>query len=259
MDRLDDVAALLANRGRQGGGAAVQDGRRGAAMSGMLFKLLAVDGSAVNGGTGAWPLPQQTADGSWTPGDWIEVKGRLKRCVNGLHLTTLQGVLNYKGSAIFEAEYDPKYDPNKHGYEWVVRRARLLRRLTLLNGKPMVRFGVECLDQVAPVYAAARAGDDRILLVLAAARLWLEDKASPADLDRAWDAACGALNLVSGAAQEVADAAKRLISEIEERPEAWSQNVFQTSARAVMGIRERAAFEAWQKERLFDYLEGRVS
>ena len=57
-------------------------------MSKRYFKILAEGGEPNNGGTGAWSLPTQNEDGTWTPGEWREVEGKLVPCENALHATT---------------------------------------------------------------------------------------------------------------------------------------------------------------------------
>ncbi|MBK9272828.1 MAG: hypothetical protein IPM48_14680 [Saprospiraceae bacterium] len=50
-----------------------------------LYKIL-VDGRSCHGGDLKWSLPTKKGN-KWIPGEWHEVKGDLKICERGLHLT----------------------------------------------------------------------------------------------------------------------------------------------------------------------------
>jgi hypothetical protein len=89
-----------------------------------LFKVLR-DGVSCHGGAMRWPLPERAADGSWTPGAWVEVRGALVLCENGLHLTSTPCDWYVGGSALYLAEYDGEIIDDGSN-KVCVRRARLV-------------------------------------------------------------------------------------------------------------------------------------
>ena len=165
------------------------------------WKVLNGDGSACRGGSGKWPLPH---DGK--PGEWIEVKGELVPCQNGLHLCRRQDLLGWLGPAIYEVEYDgERVDA---GDKIVVRRARLLRRVETWTERSAREFAADCAEaallgelaegretdkrlweavEAARAYARGEIGAE----VLAAAGAAAGDAALAAAGDAAGDAAAG--------------------------------------------------------------------
>jgi hypothetical protein len=90
-----------------------------------LFKVLR-DGRSCHGGSLTWPLPSQNEDGSWTPGEWVEVSGPLSMCSNGLHLTTNPREWYVEAAQVYAAEYDGEIVRDDGSDKVCVRRARLL-------------------------------------------------------------------------------------------------------------------------------------
>ncbi len=109
-----------------------------------LYKVLR-DGHSCHGGTYKWSLP--TVDG---PGDWHEVKGALKQCQNGFHLTTRPNTRWNECNQLYVVEVDvaagllaPEKEEREDGGEdtttdqldehesdeWISRRVRLVRRV----------------------------------------------------------------------------------------------------------------------------------
>lgn len=106
-----------------------------------LYKIVGPNGECLNGGSGAWSLP----DGD-KPGEWREVGGPIVPCRNGLHLATAAQLPQWyhtdSESVVYRAETDgPLLD---HGDKWVAVKVRLLPR-----SRPM------------PDFARARALDDK--------------------------------------------------------------------------------------------------
>ena len=71
----------------------------------MYVKVVGPSGEPINGGTGAWPLPDGDA-----PGEWWTVAGDIVGCVRGLHVTTPEHALFWAGgctnAVLYRAETD---------------------------------------------------------------------------------------------------------------------------------------------------------
>ena len=78
-----------------------------------------------------WSLPTQNADGSWTPGRWSAVKGKIQYRRNGLHVCGVDqlpywyGHLRGRSMVTWVCEYDGNTSIGPHGF--AARRVRLLR------------------------------------------------------------------------------------------------------------------------------------
>ena len=74
----------------------------------MLVKLLGLNGEAVHGGSGVWPLPTRNEDGSWTPGEWTAREPDPVPCWRGWHLVAPDQAFRWSQGArrVFIAEYD---------------------------------------------------------------------------------------------------------------------------------------------------------
>lgn len=90
-----------------------------------LYKIVGPAGEPLNGGSGAWPLP----DGD-KPGDWRTVDGPLEACRNGLHLATAEQLPNWlptgREFVVYRAETDGELIDG--GGKWVAAKVRLLPR-----------------------------------------------------------------------------------------------------------------------------------
>ncbi len=89
------------------------------------YKILSRSGHSCGGGTLKWSLPKGRK-----PGDWLEVKGKIICCQNGLHLTTKPAFWyeQCRGWRIFIAE--GAGSKNSDGErKTAFRRARLLREV----------------------------------------------------------------------------------------------------------------------------------
>jgi hypothetical protein len=91
-----------------------------------LYKFLSPDNRSPYQGA-AWPTPTENPDGTWTPGDWVEVEGDLQACVNGLHLASAKQIAQWWAERMFVAETDGEVinAPDKY----VARRVRLVREV----------------------------------------------------------------------------------------------------------------------------------
>lgn len=86
------------------------------------YKIL-IDGRSFNGGRLTWSLPR-----NGKPGEWHEVEGELKRCANGLHLTSEPTYRRVTSSVCYLAEHEGEVI-GPFGDELVVRKCRLVRRV----------------------------------------------------------------------------------------------------------------------------------
>lgn len=91
-----------------------------------FYKVL-LNGESMNGGDLAWSLPKQRKNGTWTPGKWHRVEGKIDVCNNGLHLTT-EPYRWYKwGADVYEAEGRGDSSMRAGDDKTAFREARLLR------------------------------------------------------------------------------------------------------------------------------------
>jgi hypothetical protein len=157
----------------------------------VYYKVLNADGTCYHGGSGAWPLPTKNADGTWTPGAWVEVEGNIEACSNGLHACRDEQVLDWFGPAMFELEYDG--EPTDAGNKVVGRRARLLRRFETWNERTARLFACDCAERVLPIYERDYPNEGRPRMAIEMARRFAKGNATRKELaaarDAAWDAA----------------------------------------------------------------------
>ena len=94
----------------------------------IAYKVLQ-SGKSCHGGALAWSLPTQNDDGSWTPGEWHEVTGKVAVCSNGLHLTHKPAYWWQAGADVYEAEYSGDVDSSEVNDDEKIaaQRCRLLR------------------------------------------------------------------------------------------------------------------------------------
>jgi len=94
-----------------------------------LFKVLTDSGKAPYVSSFVWPLPKQEEDGSWTPGDWKSMEGRLVFCERGYHAFDANQWQNWTGNGtrLFEIEFDGPV--GKIADKYIGARARLIREI----------------------------------------------------------------------------------------------------------------------------------
>ena len=172
-----------------------------------IYKVLNEDGSCRNNGVGSWPLPVKNADGTWTPGEWLEVEGPLVLCENGLHGCDGEAqLLEWIGQAIFEMEYaGERIDGDD---KFCTRRARLLRKLETWNDRTARVFACDCAERVLHIFETERPDDKRPRNAIDVSRRYAEGQATKEELDAAraaaMDAVCAAESPVAWAAARVA-------------------------------------------------------
>jgi hypothetical protein len=116
----------------------------------MLYKITAADGSSCHGGTG-----------KWTPNRWRSVKGKLVPCENGLHLCEVADLpkwLRFDGT-VWEAETDG--ETIRADDKTVARRARITRKVGILNHRLLVEWACLCAERVLPEFEKKYPKDDR--------------------------------------------------------------------------------------------------
>lgn len=118
-----------------------------------LYKIVGPSGQAIHGGSGLWSLPH---DGQ--PGEWWDITGDVKPCVNALHLTDAanfdhwypnSGAYGPAGEhtvAVYRAEV--RGLAIDAGNKWAVQSARLL---------PHVGGALDTSAEEAAYYAAEEA------------------------------------------------------------------------------------------------------
>lgn len=108
-----------------------------------LYKVTLPSGlPPIANSTEAWPLPTQLPSGKWRAGKWWTVKGDLKMCRNGLHVTDARHLGHYAGAGLavwrveVRGERLGEFDSGPNGDKIVVRSARLLYPLSVLLTTP---------------------------------------------------------------------------------------------------------------------------
>ena len=145
-----------------------------------LFKVLDKGRMPFHGGSGRWPAK----------GKWLEVKGELVLCKRGLHLCREKDLVLWLGPEIWEAEYEgERLDGDD---KIVVRKARLVRKLTTWNDWTARLFACDCAERVLPIYEKEYPDDKRPREAIEAARRYAEGKATKKELAAASDAAWAA-------------------------------------------------------------------
>jgi hypothetical protein len=105
-----------------------------------LYKFTGRNGETYNGFM--WPLPVKQGR-KWIAGEWTPaIDGELEACENGYHLTDRDHLLEWAGEEMYVAEYDGDIIQEQDKY--VVRRARLIKRVETWNDKTLRLFTVWC-------------------------------------------------------------------------------------------------------------------
>jgi len=80
-------------------------------------------------------------------GVWVEAKGELIPCENGIHLCRESDLIYWLDTEIYEAEYDGGERIEANG-KIVVRKARLIKKLKTWNKRTMGLFFNDCFTHV---------------------------------------------------------------------------------------------------------------
>lgn len=75
-----------------------------------------------------WPLPIQIGPNEWVPGEWVQAKGRIKMCENGIHAARFHALRrwSYDHAFLIELKGVKRLDDSS---KVVARKGRLLRPL----------------------------------------------------------------------------------------------------------------------------------
>lgn len=129
------------------------------------YKVLNPDRMCRYAGGQQWPKP----------GEWWKVEGALIPCIKGLHLCRRKDLVGWLGPEIWEAEYSGRSVTTQERI--VVRRARLVRRLSTWNERTARLFAADCAERVLPLFYAYDLDDrprkliDRLLAANCAERV----------------------------------------------------------------------------------------
>lgn len=91
-----------------------------------------------------WP-----AGGSGGPGDWVQVEGPLKACVNGIHACTPAQLPTWLGSELWAVELDGEIVEVEDVL--VASRARLLEQISSWDRSMQIAFGEACAERARAV------------------------------------------------------------------------------------------------------------
>ena len=210
-----------------------------------LYKVLNDDGSCAHGGTGKWFLPHDKRPGRWMPA----VNGKLIACLNGYHLCRASDLVYWLGPVIWEAEHDG--DVLVAEDKLVVRRTRLLRRVSTWTEHSARLFAADCAEHVLSFFEEKYPNDTRPRQAIEAARLFAADNITAAAMIAAREAAWVAME----AAREVAGAAGEAawVAALAARNAAWAAG---ESARE--SARKAAMEAAWTDRKATGVGTGRL-
>ena len=200
---------------------------------GFAWKTLCEDGRCYFGGRGTWDLP------NGKPGRWRSVKGELVPCGNGIHVLGPHHIVRWLGPALFEIEYEgEKIDA---GDKYVVRKARLVRRVEEWNERTARLFAADCAEDVVHLIPEAVRGP--FVSAIDVARRFAEGEASRDELSAAEAAAEAA---AGAAARDAARAAAWDAAGAAARDAAWAAawDAAGVAARAAAGAAAGAAARA---------------
>lgn len=203
----------------------------------IYYKVLNLDGSCCNGGTGQWNLPIGDQPGHWMP----DIPDPLP-CIRGYHLCRPSDLVQWIGPAIWTAEADGEILPA--GNKVVAGRARLLRRVEIWTTRTAGLFAADCAEHVLPIFEQQYPTNTRPRMAVQATRDFAEGRISVQELNTATHAAW----IASGNYDTPGNAASA----------ASRQTPWATARDAAWAADDENAERAWQTMRLFDYLEGRV-
>lgn len=171
----------------------------------MLFKLLNAYGVPANGGTGHWSLPTYH-DGQWEPGEWLEVKGEIVPCENGLHLCCAEYLSRWVAPCCYVAEFAPGTEVLDWGDKLVGRKARLLYPIKAWNDRTLRIFATRCVRRVWHLLCSENSKE-----AVRVARRYADGEATYEELATARDAAFCA---PSGAPHDAAWATARVTTNV---------------------------------------------
>jgi len=232
-------------------------------MTERYFKVLAADGSPVNGGQGRWKLPRGKRPGAWMP-----PVAEPKTCERGYHLTDAAHLALWikADAAVYEAEGRGAEDAQAD--KTAFAEARLLRLVGIADEKALRLFAADCAEHVLPLYEKRYPDDAGPREAIAAARRFARGEITEAEMrvkrNAASDAAASdaaARAAAYAAARAAAYAAARAAAYAAAADAAYAAAAAAHAAAYAAAAAAAAAYAAertWQVARLSDYLHGRV-
>ena len=188
----------------------------------LAIKFLTADGRGPQSNF-KWPQP----------GEWVETKGELSACHNGVHAATLAQALTWCDSSAWLIELDGEII--EADYKLCARRGRLVRRLDAWDERSARLFAADCAERVLPIFERERPNDARPRKAIEAARAYARGEIHAAGLAAARVAAWAAAGDAWDAARDAASVAARAAAWTAARAAAW------TAARAAAGLAVNAA------------------
>lgn len=164
-----------------------------------------------------WPLPTKKG-GKWIPGEWTTpVQDELIPCKNGYHLTDFNHVFDWANVEMYEVEYKGKLVASENGDKFVVRSARLTKRVETWNDKTLRLFAVWCARNALALFDNPH---HHSVTAVDVAERYANGKATDEELAAAMNAASYAAYVASDAAY-AARAAARAAAWDAARDAAW--------------------------------------
>lgn len=91
---------------------------------------------------------------AWTPGEWVEAKGDLVLCRNGVHGCSVSALPYWIDDELWRIELDDEVIESEGVV--VARRGRLTERIDSWNADAMRAFALACAEQAAASAKASR-------------------------------------------------------------------------------------------------------
>ncbi len=234
------------------------------------YKILDENDQSCHGGKMDWRpyLPTQLPDGSWEPGAWTPPVYKLVMCISGYHLADADHLAQYtnkKSQKVYEAEYTgcAKRNHNKV----VVHQVRLLRKVNW-SEKIARLYMCDCAERVLPIYEKAVPGDFRLRQAVEVARRYARGQFTRSELSGSMKSLAISEVLVRASKSQAAKDVLVAIAYIIDGTVIDVYSELITIRRAVIHAAEAeecdqssalVAEKKWQRRRMLDYLEGRVT
>jgi len=179
-----------------------------------LYKMTGKNGETYGGYK--WPLPKDGKPGKWT----VPIYGELEPCENGYHLTDAEHLLDWTNDEMYEVEYRGKLVKSDDGDKYVVKQARLTRRVEKWNDKTLRLFAVWCARNALSLVENP---DPRSVNSVDVAERFANGEATREELSTAWSAAwSAALDAARSTARSTARDAAWSAARSTARDAAWS-------------------------------------
>lgn len=251
----------------------------------MYYKAFRSDGKTLHGRDG-WPIPQ---DGK--PGEWVEVRGYIYPCGNGLHIMTKGHLAYWPGPRLYLVDVAVDGEVVECDDKIVVSKARLVRPVDGWNARSMFLWLADCVEHVLPSYARVYPKDMRPHRAVKTIRARVRGMATAADIVSALmaaDAACDHADNSSAGPEAslalyAADAASRAIRAVcahSNRQDGDTVELVASAARMAAHAAPQPSDDArprwpavpmseelrwssvrverrWQSERMMEYINGR--